>query len=42
MKGALKVKTWQKPVVSTMTTEEINSYINAAARSELCLNMDFR
>ena len=42
MKGVLKMKTWQKPVVSTMTTEEINSYIKAAATSDICLNMDFR
>lgn len=36
------MKTWKKPVVYMMTTEEINNHIRAAARSELCWGMDFR
>ena len=31
------MKTWKKPVVKVMSTEELNVYIRAAAKSEnLC------
>ena len=36
------MKTWKKPVVKVMSTEELNSYIMVAARSNLCWSMNCR
>ena len=36
------MKTWKKPVVKAMTTEELNAYIKAAAWSEFCWSGVFR
>ena len=36
------MKKWKKPVIKVMSSEELNIYIKAAARSEFCWAMDSR